>query len=40
MKRPHSIFARVHRWHRTWWPGWKIYTEELHADSARATANV
>jgi hypothetical protein len=28
MKKPHSIFARIHRWHKTWWPGWKIYQKE------------
>jgi len=28
MKQPHSIFARLHRWHMTWWPGWKIYLKE------------
>jgi hypothetical protein len=22
--KPRSIFARLHRWHMTWWPGWKI----------------
>ena len=25
MKRPHSIFARLHAWHTTWWPGWKAH---------------
>lgn len=25
MKRPRSIFARLHAWHTTWWPGWKAY---------------
>jgi hypothetical protein len=23
VKQPHSVFARLHRWHKTWWPGWK-----------------
>ena len=36
--KPRSLFARIHRWHRTWWPGWKIYTAELHAPAAKATA--
>jgi hypothetical protein len=31
MKKPHSAFARMHRWHQTWWPGWKIYQRELRA---------
>ena len=25
IKQPHSIFARLHAWHRTWWPGWKAH---------------
>ncbi len=32
MKRPHSVFAKVHRWHHVWWPGWKIYQRELLAE--------
>ena len=31
MKRPHSIFARIHRWHKTWWPGWTLYLKEQFA---------
>jgi hypothetical protein len=27
-KKPRSIFARIHHWHKTWWPGWKIYQKE------------
>jgi hypothetical protein len=27
--KPHSLFSRIHGWHRTWWPGWKIYQAEL-----------
>lgn len=23
--KPQSIFARIHRWHSQWWPGWKSY---------------
>jgi hypothetical protein len=34
VKKPHSFFARIHRWHRTWWPGWKIYLRELRAGNA------
>ena len=29
--RPGSLFARFHRWHKAWWPGWKIYQAELRA---------
>ena len=25
MKQPRSVFARIHSWHKTWWPGWKAY---------------
>jgi len=25
IKQPHSIFARLHAWHKTWWPGWKAH---------------
>ena len=32
--KPHSPFARIHNWHRTWWPGWKIYQRELRAHQA------
>ncbi len=24
-KHPHSVFARLHAWHKTWWPGWKAH---------------
>ena len=36
--KPQSIFARIHRWHMQWWPGWKIYQARLRARSAKATA--
>jgi hypothetical protein len=32
IKRPRSIFARLHRWHKTWWPGWKVH-QSRHAPS-------
>jgi hypothetical protein len=25
IKQPRSIFARLHMWHKTWWPGWKAH---------------
>ena len=37
--KPRSLFARIHRWHMTWWPGWKIYQAELRARSARPTTH-
>lgn len=36
-EKQHSLFARIHRWHMTWWPGWKIYQKELQARNAGAT---
>jgi hypothetical protein len=36
MKRPHSIFARLHAWHTTWWPGWKAHQARACALSAMA----
>ena len=31
--KPGSVAARIHRWHKNWWPGWKIYQAERHASS-------
>jgi len=31
-----SLLARIHRWHATWWPGWKLYQAELGVRSAKA----
>jgi hypothetical protein len=25
VKQPNSAFARIHSWHKTWWPGWKAH---------------
>lgn len=36
MKQPHSIFARLHAWHATWWPGWKAHQARARALSAGA----
>ena len=36
MKQPRSIFARLHAWHATWWPGWKAHQARACAVSARA----
>jgi hypothetical protein len=38
IKQPHSAYARIHRWHCTWWPGWKIYQTEMRARGAKAAA--
>ena len=37
-QRPRSIFARLHAWHTTWWPGWKAHQARACAFSARAKA--
>jgi hypothetical protein len=37
MKQPHSIFARLHAWHRTWWPGWNAH--QARACALRANAS-
>ena len=36
IKRPRSIFARLHAWHKTWWPAWKA--QEARACAFRAMA--
>jgi hypothetical protein len=36
IKRPRSIFARLHAWHKTWWPAWKAH--EARACTLRITA--
>jgi hypothetical protein len=25
MQQPNSVFAKIHAWHKTWWPGWKVH---------------
>ncbi len=39
-KEPRSVFGRIHRWHMTWWPGYKIYQREQQACAARARAQL
>lgn len=36
--KPQSLFARVHRWHKTWWPGWKMYQSESHFRTGKKSA--
>lgn len=40
MRKPRSLFARIHRWHATWWPGWKLYLAELGARKAKGVSGV
>ena len=35
-KKPHSLFARIHAWHKTWWPGWKAHQARANAFACRA----
>jgi hypothetical protein len=38
IKHPKSIFARIHMWHKTWWPGWKAHqARSACAYTARAS---
>ena len=38
IKQPRSIFARLHMWHKTWWPGWKAHETRTCAYAAKAAA--
>jgi hypothetical protein len=33
---PHSVFARIHGWHKTWWPGWQAHQARACACAAKA----
>jgi hypothetical protein len=30
-ERPHSVFARLHAWHKSWWPGWEAHQSRVCA---------
>ncbi len=34
---PHSIFARIHRWHSSWWPCWKAYQRRVRGHKRGGT---
>ena len=36
IKQPRSVFARLHTWHKNWWPGWKAHQARACAFSATA----
>jgi hypothetical protein len=40
IKQPRSLFARIHRWHKTWWPGWKAHEARAcaYAEGIKAQA--
>jgi hypothetical protein len=35
-RKPGSLLWRIHQWHATWWPGWKMYQAELGVRGAKA----
>ena len=37
MKQPQSLFAKMHNWHRTWWPGWKAHLARTCPFTAKAS---
>jgi hypothetical protein len=39
-RKPGSLLARIHLWHATWWPGWKLYQTELAGRGTKAASNV
>jgi hypothetical protein len=39
-RKPGSLLARIHRWHATWWPGWKLNQAELAARGVKAAPRV
>jgi hypothetical protein len=39
-RKPGSLPARIHQWHATWWPGWKLYQAELGGRRTKAALNV
>lgn len=36
VKQPRSVFARVHAWHKNWWPGWKAQQARTCAFNRKA----
>lgn len=39
IKQPHSLFARIHSWHKTWWPGWKAHQTRTCPFAAQGSAS-
>jgi hypothetical protein len=39
IQQPQSIFAGIHNWHKTWWPGWKAHQAREFACGATAKAH-
>ena len=38
--KPHSLFARILRWHMTWRSGWKIHQAKLRTRVAQAAVRI
>jgi hypothetical protein len=38
--KPDSLSAKLHGWHKTWWPGWKIYQAELRSQRPNPSPQV
>jgi hypothetical protein len=36
IKRPRSFFARLHAWHKKWWPGWQARQARICAFNSKA----
>jgi hypothetical protein len=36
IEQPQSVFARIHTWHKTWWPGWKAHQARACAFAGKA----
>ncbi len=39
IQQPQSVFAGIHNWHKTWWPGWKAHQARETACSAMTKAH-
>jgi hypothetical protein len=36
-KHPRSVFAKIHSWHKTWWPGWKAHQARACSFAGKAS---
>jgi hypothetical protein len=39
MRHPKSILAKLHSWHKNWWPGWKAHQARVCAFAAGTDMN-
>jgi hypothetical protein len=40
IQQPQSTFARIHHWHKSWWPGWEAYQAREIACNAMTTTHI